>query len=41
MIIMLRIMMIMILIIVKVMIMKSDHKGDNDVHNDDNNLIKY
>ena len=23
------------------MIMKSDHKDDNDVHNDDNNLIKY
>ena len=38
---MLRIMVIMILIIAKVMIIKSDYKDDNDVHNDLNNLIKY
>ena len=37
----LRIMVIMILIIDKVMIIKSDYKDDNNVHNDFNNLIKY
>ena len=35
---MLRIMVIMMLIIAKVMIIKSDYKDDNDVHNGYNNL---